>query len=164
MELAPFLNQFCLWIFASLMIVAAWTDALDFKIPNRVIVSLLVLYPAYVMTSAHPIDWPMALAVSTGILAVGLLLYGTRKLGAGDVKLIAATALWAGPHLALPFVIVTAMAGGVVSLFLFARHSYGWVIGRPPDEKSMKLVPYGIAIATGGLFVSAKLIINAHAV
>lgn len=165
MELAPFLNQFCLWIFASLMIVAAWSDALDFKIPNRLIISLLVLYPAYVMTSARSVDWPMALAVSTGILAIGLLLYGTRKLGAGDVKLIAATSLWAGPHLTLPFIIVTAISGGVVSLALFARYSYGWVIGHPPPEdKPVKLVPYGIAIAVGGLFVSAKLIINAHAV
>lgn len=163
MELfTPFLNQFCLWMFASLMIVAAWSDAIDFTIPNRLIVGLLVLYPAHVMTTAQAINWPMAMAVSTGILALGLLLYGTGKLGAGDIKLIAATALWAGTEHTLDFILLTAIAGGVVSMALVVRNNYGWVIGRPPTENTKQLVPYGIAIAVGGLFVAAKLIVNAH--
>ena len=162
--LAPFLNQLCLWIFASLMIVAAWSDAIDYTIPNRLIVSLLVLYPAFVMTSGHDIDWPMALAVSTGILALGLFLYGTGKMGAGDVKLIAATALWAGTDHTFAFMALTAIAGGVLSLALVVRLNYGGVIGRPPASTTVKQVPYGIAIATGGLFIAAKLIVNAHAI
>ena len=160
----PFLNQLCLWIFASLMIVAAWSDAIDFTIPNRLVVSLLVLYPAYVMTASHAIDWPMALAVATGILAVGLVLYGTGTMGAGDVKLIAATAVWAGTEHTLAFMLLTAIAGGVVSMAVIVRNNYGWVIGWPPAENTMKLVPYGIAIAAAGLFVAAKLIVNGHAV
>ncbi len=160
----PFLNQICLWIFASLMIVAAWSDAIDFTIPNRLVIGLLVLYPAYVMTAAHATDWPMALAVATGILALGLVLYGWGKMGAGDVKLIAATAVWAGTEHTLAFMLLTAIAGGVVSMALIVRNNYGWVIGWAPAENTMKQVPYGIAIAAGGLFVAAKLIINAHAV
>ena len=159
---APFLNQVCLWIFASLMIVAAWSDAIDFTIPNRLVIGLLVLYPAYVMTALHAVDWPMALAVAGGILLIGLVLYGTGKMGAGDVKLIAATALWAGTEHTLAFIILTALAGGVVSLALLVRINYGWVIGRPPAENATKQVPYGVAIAAGGLFVAVKLIINAH--
>ena len=160
----PFIIQICLWIFASLLIVAAWSDAIDFTIPNRIIVGLLVLYPAYVMTAAHAIDWPMALAVSTGILALGLLLYGTGKMGAGDVKLIAATAVWAGTEHTLDFVLLTAIAGGLLSLVLILRLNYGWVIGYPPAGNTAKQLPYGIAIAAGGLFVAAKLIVNAHTV
>ena len=121
MELfTPFLNQFCLWLFASLMIVAAWSDTIDFTIPNRLIVSLLVLYPAFVMTAANAIDWPMALALATGILALGLVLYGWGKMGAGDVKLIAATAVWAGTEHTLDFMLLTAIAGGVVCLAIAA--------------------------------------------
>lgn len=146
------------------MIVAAWSDAIDYTIPNRLVVSLVVLYPAFVMTSAHDIDWLMALAVSTGILALGLFLYGTGKMGAGDVKLIAATALWAGTEHTFAFIILTAIAGGVLSLMLLVRLNYGWVVGRPSTSQTTKQVPYGIAIATGGLIVAAKLIINAHAV
>jgi len=165
MELfTPFLNQFCLWIFASLMIVAAWSDAIDYTIPNRLIVALLTLYPAFVMTAGHKIGWPMSLAVATSILSIGLFLYGTGKLGAGDVKLMAAISLWAGTELTLAFILLTAIAGGVVSLALVVRLNYGWVIGRPPAEIKTNQVPYGIAIAVGGLFVAAKLIINAHAV
>jgi len=163
-SLTPFINQICLWIFASLLIVAAWSDAIDFTIPNRLVIGLLVLYPAYVMTAAHPVAWPMALAIATGILAVGLILYGTAKLGAGDVKLIAATSVWAGADHTLDFLLLTAIAGGVVSMVLIVRNNYGWVIGRPPGENPAKQVPYGVAIAIGGMFVAAKLIINAHAV
>ena len=124
--LAPFLNQTCLWIFASLMIVAAWSDAMDFTIPNRIIVGLLVLYPAYVMTTTVPVDWLMAVAISSGILALGMGLYAVGTVGAGDIKLIAATALWAGPEHTLDFVLLTALAGGVVSLALLVRFNYGW--------------------------------------
>lgn len=151
-------------MFASLMIVAAWSDAIDFTIPNRLIVSLLVLYPAYVMTSNHDIDWLMALAVAGGVLAVGLAIYTTKNVGAGDIKLLAATALWAGIEHTLVFILLTGIAGGVISMALLVRLNYGWVIGRPPADNTKKQVPYGIAIATGGLFIAAKLIINAHAV
>ena len=83
---APFLNQFSLWMFASLMIVAAWSDAIDFTIPNRLTVSLLVLYPAYVLSAPHSVDWLVSLAIAVGILVVGFILYATAKLGAGDIK------------------------------------------------------------------------------
>ena len=56
------------------MIVAAWSDAIDFTIPNRLVVSLLVLYPAYVMTASHAIDWPMALAVATSAATTGSMI------------------------------------------------------------------------------------------
>lgn len=159
---APFLNQMCLWIFASLMIVAAWSDAIDFTIPNRLIIGLLVLYPAYVMTTNLPVDWLMAGAISGGILACGLALYAIGTMGAGDVKLISATALWAGSEHVLDFILLTAVAGGVVSLAVLLRFSHGWVIGRAPEENAKKQVPYGVAIAAAGLFVAAKLIINGN--
>ena len=146
------------------MIVAAWSDAIDFKIPNRLIIALLVLYPAYVMTATHYINWPIDLALATGCLAIGLVLFGIGKLGAGDVKLISATVLWAGIEYSLAFILLTAMAGGVVCIALVLRNNYGWVIGRAPDTSTMNQVPYGVAIAAGGLFIAAKLIINAPAV
>jgi prepilin peptidase CpaA len=151
-------------MFASLMIVAAWSDAIDYKIPNRLIVALLVLYPAFVLTAGRAIDWPLDIAVAVGILAVGLFLYGTGKFGAGDVKLIAATSLWAGTEHTLHFILLTGTAGGVVALAYIVRMNFGWVVGQPTPSDKTKILPYGIAIAAGGLFVSAKLIINAHAV
>ena len=94
--LAPLLNLICLWSFAGILIGAAWTDLTDYTIPNRLIVGLLLLYPAYVLTADHDIDWLMALAISGGLLAFGLVLFSSGHMGGGDVKLIAATALWMG--------------------------------------------------------------------
>jgi hypothetical protein len=47
---------------------------------------------------------------------------------------------------------------------LLVRNKYGWIIGWSPEISTMKQVPYGVAIAAGGLFVAAKLIVNAPTV
>ena len=150
------------------MIVAACSDAIDYTIPHRVIISLLVLYPAFVMTSAHDIDWLMASAISAGALAVGILLYATRKVGAGDVKMISATLLWAGTEHSVAFILIMSISGAMLSAAKLVRNNYGWVIGyervENAVENTMVKVPYGVAIAFGGLFVAAKLIINAQPV
>ena len=52
----------------------------------------------------------------SGVLALLLLPWMSGKLGGGDVKLIAATAIWIGPSLVLPFLAFTAVAGAPVAL------------------------------------------------
>jgi Flp pilus assembly protein protease CpaA len=50
------------------------------------------------------------------VFLLGLVLFARQVLGGGDVKLIAATTLWAGlDHLAL-FALVTSLAGGGLAL------------------------------------------------
>ena len=66
-------------------------------------------------------------------------------LGGGDVKLLAAAALWTGSAALLPFLMATALAGGLLAaLFLaFARRE-----GKPVA------LPYGVAIAAGGILIT----------
>jgi prepilin peptidase CpaA len=72
--------------------------------------------------------------------------------GAGDIKLLAATSLWAGPHLVAVFLIVTAIAGGILALIMavltFVRNRSR---RRAVVALSKVPIPYGIAIAFGGL-------------
>ncbi len=156
-SLSPFLNQLCLWIFVGLMAYAAWFDFREYLIPNQIIVGLLVLYPAFVLTAPSAIEWTISIAIATGILAVGFILFATNKMGGGDVKLLMATGLWAGPEWALAFGVLTALCGGVLSLAYLMRLNYGWAIGWPATETS-KYVPYGVAIGAGGLFVAVQLL------
>ncbi len=86
--LGRFLNQACLWIFAGLLIYAAWSDFKQFVIPNRIPLCLLTLYPAYVMTAGSAVDWPMAMAIAGGVLAVGVGFFATGGMGGGDGKRI----------------------------------------------------------------------------
>jgi len=101
-------------LFVALIAFAAYTDATSFRIPNRITAGLAALYPAWVVSSPLPIDWTAALAVTGGVFAVGFMLFAARVVGGGDVKLLAAAALWAGPGLILDFLLVAAVAGGAL--------------------------------------------------
>jgi len=67
-------------------------------------------------------------------------------MGGGDVKLLTALALWIAPLPFLRLLIVMALVGGVLTLFIGA-----WKIAR--RRRNEISVPYGVAIATAGLWV-----------
>jgi len=77
--------------------------------------------------------------VLAGLFAVGAM-------GGGDVKLLAALALWIKPAWFGQLVVVMAMAGGVLTVVMG-----GWHVARRHRERLA--IPYGIAIACGGLWV-----------
>jgi prepilin peptidase CpaA len=87
------------------------------------------------------------LAAATAVFLAGAVAFRFRLLGGGDVKLIAAAALWLGAAALGPFLLATALAGGALAIgFLLTRHlREGLAAG----------LPYGIAIAAGGILVSA---------
>jgi Flp pilus assembly protein protease CpaA len=70
---------------------------------------------------------------------------------------MAATALWAGPAYVFQFLTAMAMAGGVLSLAVLLRPRFAALAGRGVATHARR-VPYGIAIAAGGLLVAARLI------
>ena len=72
-------------------------------------------------------------------------------LGGGDVKLLAAGALWLGAAALGPFLLATVLAGGVLAVaFLLAG-----LLRRRAAGAAAASLPYGIAIAAGGILVSA---------
>ncbi len=71
--------------------------------------------------------------------------------GAGDIKLLAATGLWAGPHLVALFLIITAIAGGFLALIMALLTYVRNLSGRRAVALAKVPIPYGIAIASGGL-------------
>ena len=163
--MSPFLDQFVHYvtvlIFSGLLVWAAVTDLREFLIPNRISVAIVALYPAHVLASAQPVDWVGALIACGIVFAVGFALFALRITGGGDVKLLAATALWAGPDLVMPFLLVTAVAGGVLALvklgqLRLARARQG--DSAQTSEPLKQNVPYGLAIVASGLFVAGKLV------
>lgn len=156
-----------LWTFVSLLGWAALCDVRDYVIPNRLCASIAVLYPAHVLASPTPVDWLGGLAVGGTVFAIGFGLFALRLTGAGDVKLFTTVALWAGPALLLPALIVTAFAGGILSLVALVRariampRTAGGVGLGPWLGAALKIhVAYGIAIACGGLYVAGQLMVG----
>ena len=77
-------------------------------------------------------------------------------MGGGDVKLAAALALWFAPADTVKFLVLMSLAGGVLTLAILAWHRVKKRPGRPE-------IPYGVAIAFGGLAILAQRYLNQFA-
>ena len=77
-------------------------------------------------------------------------------MGGGDVKLAAALSLWFSPASTLKFLVIMSIAGGLLTLVLLAVHRARRKEGRPK-------IPYGVAIAVGGLAILAQRFLNQFA-
>ncbi|MBK8907619.1 MAG: prepilin peptidase [Rhodospirillales bacterium] len=146
-------------LFLGLVALAALTDLTSLTVPNRICAAIAALYPVYAV-AVHQPDWLAAVGIAAAVFAVGAALFATGLMGGGDVKLMTAIALWAGPEMVLEFMLVTAVAGGVIAIlmatslrFVFAyaftalgaRDAGATVLGRS--------VPYAVAIAIGAFVV-----------
>jgi prepilin peptidase CpaA len=161
------LAYLALGLFAAALIWAAIGDLRRLLIPNRIVVGIIALYPIFVLAAPGPVAWMAALGLAGGIFAMGIVLFACGVAGGGDVKMLAATALWAGPDFITPFLFVTALAGGVVAIAV-SRPVRAVIrrLGPLPEGSGLPSVlpaiksgpvPYGVAIAAGGLFIAFAL-------
>lgn len=150
-------NAFVTTLYLGLLLVAARSDLAEFRIPNRLNLAIALLYPAHVLAAPAAVPWAVAIGIAMATLLAGLLPFRFGWIGGGDVKLLAAAALWAGPSGYPVLLIGTALAGGLMALamlppmrvgFAWACHTVGAVDAR--DAILGKTMPYGIAIAIGG--------------
>lgn len=162
---SAFVDQIAIVIFIGLLAWAAVSDFKTYLIPNSVSLGVALLYPAHVLASPVAVDWAGALVVAACVLAVGFVMFAMRLAGGGDVKLLAAASLWAGPAQALPFLLLTTLAGGLLAAMTmnYLRYVRPWPSDMlaPDEAAALKLratVPYGIAIALGGLWVAVHMI------
>ncbi len=164
MSLLASVNVASLVLFAAALVWGATSDLLWLRIPNWVVVTIAALYPIYVMSTAQPVAWQGALVVAGLVFAIGFALYSFRLLGGGDVKLLAAVALWAGPVQITAFMISTAIIGGLLAIVATTplRLLLPYMAAATRVDVDMRQlvklqIPYGVAIAAGGLIVAARL-------
>lgn len=151
--------------FAVLLTVAALSDVTTLRVPNVLCVAICLLYPLYVLNAASAGDWFWSVALAIIVFAVASVLFSLEFMGGGDVKLLAATALWAGPDHMLAFLVGVAAAGGLLALILLSPKARVlvdlWSVPDRRDEKGPAIanpLPYGVAIAFGGFVVAARLL------
>lgn len=165
----PFSLHFCIAaLFMAILGLALVTDLHSFRIPNRFCIALVLLYPAHLMTSAAAVDWPGSLLVAGLIFVVGLLPFSAGWMGGGDVKLMAATALWLGPQGVLPFLAVTSLVGGLVAIVMLTRIRFcvaraAEVVGLSEIGEALlgRAIPYGVAVALGGWIIGGPYLLAA---
>ena len=158
------ISQFVVYSFAGLLVWAAYSDITTYRIPNRLVLAVAALYPAYAFANQMHVDVLGGILTSGVLLGICFLLYVKRWTGAGDAKFIAAVGLWAGPGLVVSFIFVTTLVGGLISLLVMIRR-YFEPLAVEKGSPLMRIlpalsvhVPYGVAISAGGLFVAVRLL------
>ena len=143
---------------AAILVIAAAIDVRTFTISNKLNLTVALLAPLYWLSVALPL-WPdvgLQLAVGAAVFVVFAGAFYAGMMGGGDVKLAAALALWFSPQSTIKFLVLTSLAGGVLTLGVLAWHRTKRREGRPE-------VPYGVAIAFGGLAILTQRFLNQFA-
>ncbi|TCJ38925.1 prepilin peptidase [Parafrankia sp. BMG5.11] len=146
--LGGYLQYGLLVALAIALLVAAATDWRRRQIDNWLNLAIALAAPLFWWASGLSL-WPevaLQLGVGVAAFAVFAAMFAMKWMGGGDVKLLTALALWIEPEWFLRLLIVMALAGGVLTLVLGAWH----VTRRQRDRLA---IPYGVAIATAGLWV-----------
>jgi len=145
--------------FAGLMTTAAVEDFRRFVIPNGVVLGLCALWPLHIAVASgiSLAEGFAALGCAAAVFVAGALLFSRGLIGGGDVKLLTAATLWAGPGLTPALLIVTALLGGLLSLVLLAPLAMRAVFTSADaltGAAKLRSVPYGVAIASAALIVT----------
>ena len=100
--------------------------------------------------------WPGAalhIAVAAAVFAVFALAFHFALMGGGDVKMLAAIALWLPPMAVVQMILIMSLAGGALTLAMVLRH-------RLSKGEGALEIPYGIAIAFAGLWLLGEPFLN----
>ena len=142
-------------VLALLLLIAAVVDIRTFTISNKLVIVVALLAPLYWWASGLPL-WPDAairVAIAIGVFTALAATFYLGMMGGGDVKLAAALVLWFPPSATLFFLVMMSIAGGVLTLVVLIAHKIRRREGRPE-------IPYGVAIAFGGLWLVAQRFLN----
>jgi prepilin peptidase CpaA len=151
-------TEFLLVLLALLLVAAAIIDVRTYTISNRLNVAVALLALVFWWSVSLPL-WPDAaiqIGLAVGVFALLAVAFYAGMMGGGDVKLAAALALWFSPASTLRFLVFMSIAGGLLTLVVLALHKFRGREGRPQ-------VPYGVAIAIGGLAILAQRFLNQFA-
>ena len=167
------LNNWHVKIVSIVLIVAAWIDGRELRVPNWITFPMVLTGLIYSTCAG---GWG---GLGAGVLGmcVGLLcllpLYAVGGMGAGDVKLMAGVGAWLGWQVTFAAFCVSTIMGAVMAVIMvlwrgsFRKHYENfmlilleWVQVRDPRELSriaarrkptMLLLPYGIPICIGSI-------------
>ena len=146
--------------FTLIMAAAAFEDFRRLIIPNLFTGALCLLWPVYFAANPSLAGGLAAVGCALAVFIVGALLFARGYVGGGDVKLLSAAALWAGPAGTPSLLLITGVLGGALALLLImplgaavidmARLRIGGTAAAPSGGPA---VPYGVAIAAAALVV-----------
>ena len=174
-----FLNNWPIKLVSAILILAAWIDGKELKVPNWITFPMVLSGLVYSATIGDGISAGL-LGMCCGLLCL-LPLYSVGGMGAGDVKLMAGIVAWVGWEITFYSFCVSVIVGAVMAVIMVASRGAWkkhyeqflmilseWSVIKNPYELSKIaaerkptkfLLPYGIPICIGtiGYFMYAGL-------
>ena len=154
------MSTIALFFFPALMAFAASSDLLTMRISNRLVLLLAAGFFIVALAINMPLQQlAMHVLCALAVLVVAFSFFALGWVGGGDAKLAAATTLWLGFGLTLPYLVYSAIFGGLLTLAILSLRRlpltpfiarFAW-LERLHNRKSG--VPYGIAMAAAGVLV-----------
>lgn len=150
-----------------LLAFAAVSDYRKLLIPNWISIALIGLFFIFAAFVRPELPMMSHVGVAVAVLAVGLVLFALRWMSGGDVKLLAAVALWAGPDQVLSVIFVVTLLGALLAVAVLqvkwlyqsqmATAIPPMLLKPIPGWAKLGLCPYALAISAGGLFLLPHL-------
>lgn len=147
-------------VFPAAMAYAAASDLFSMTISNKLCLVLVGTFAFCAIWLGLPlalIGWHLAAGLL--VLTVCFGFFAAGWIGGGDAKFAAATALWFGFEQLMPYLMISTVAGGMLTLALLAvrKQPLPLPVARWPWAQRLHSptegVPYGIALAFSALFI-----------
>jgi len=139
-----------IWVLT--LIAAAVSDLRSFRIPNYLPGILILLFGINTVIAGVDASLWENLFHFLAALIIGMGLFSRGWIGGGDAKLYAAVALWFNWTGAVVLIFATTIAGLVLAISFVAARMLGLRKNVPKDDRR---IPYGVAIAAGGILSAA---------
>jgi prepilin peptidase CpaA len=160
------IHWFAVFVLTAALIAAALSDITTYLIPHRYPAAIAIAF--FLFAIGRPAHFLVGgLGAAALLFAIGALLFARHMLGGGDVKLLAATGLWAGFDLLALLIFASAIAGGALAATalsplgrLLPVRPGSAPLGNDFHSRMRQPMPFGVAIALGGVCVAVARLVS----
>ena len=140
---------------------AVVADFRSLLIPNWIIVTLGAAFVVFALLYLEPMTAIWHVVVALAVFCLTATFFAVNWIGGGDVKLLTATALWAGPQHVASLLLMMSALGFVLAMVLMGLRTHDTFIAPwLPDNMFLSRLqtlakqgqcPYGVAIGVAAL-------------
>ena len=149
------LSWILLLVLAAMLVAASIEDLRSRTISDHLNIAIALLAIPFWWATGVAL-WPgvaLHIAIAAAVFGLFAIMFALGGMGGGDVKLVAAVALWL-PPLAVPaLLVIMSLAGGALTLAMVIRQ-------RLARSETKLEIPYGVAISFGALWLISDRFLN----